>query len=214
MTAAVVLALVAALEPLGVLAFIAVLASKDARRNAPAFMVGWTFSAVLVSVATVLVAGSGHVSSASSVVASAGIVQIAAGLAALGLFAWRRSHASRVPATPKWVAGIEGMGVRGAGLLGAGLQGWPVIAAAVGAVLASVSGIGPRAAGIVVVIVVSQMSFLAAYLLARRAPVRTASILERIRQWVTRRQGPVIDVVLVAVAAYLVIHGVVSTLSG
>jgi len=214
MTAAVVLAVVAALEPLGVLAFIAVLASKDSRRNAPAFMVGWTCSAVLVALATVLVAGSGHVSQASSVVASAGIVQVVAGLAALGLLLWRRTHVSREPAAPKWLAGIDGMGLRGAALLGAGLQGWPVIAAAVGAVLTSVSGVGPRVAGIIVVIVVSQMSFLVAYVLACRAPARTATILERIRQWVTRRQGPVIDVVLVVAAAYLVVHGVIAVLSG
>ena len=58
------------------------------------------------------------------------------------------------------------------------------------------------------------MSFLVAYVLACRAPARTATILERIRQWVTRRQGPVIDVVLVVAAAYLVVHGVIAVLSG
>ena len=87
-------------------------------------------------------------------------------------------------------------------------------AAAVGAVLTSVSGVAARAAGIIVVIVVSESSFLVTYVLAGRAPARTAAILERVRQWVTRRQGPVVDILLLAVAAYLVVHGAVAALAG
>ncbi len=216
-------ALFAAIQPLGIVAFIAMLGSKGGRRNTLGFIIGWLLCAGVVAVVTVLVAGgtsrSGHVSSAIS---SAGILQIVLGLVALGYLVVRRRGRSRTPA----VVGTGPMGLTeapaepektvgpvGAAVIAAMLQGWPIVAAAVAAVLdATHSGVG-QTLGILVVIVVSASTYLVAHVLAGLHPERTAAWLAGLRRRIETHRDRVIDLALLGAGGWLVAHGVVVQLT-
>jgi MYXO-CTERM domain-containing protein len=215
-------ALFAAIQPLGIVAFIAMLGSRGGRRNTLGFIIGWLLCAGLVAVVTVLVAGgtsrSGHV---SATISSAGLLQIALGLVALGFLVVRRRRRAGVAAT---VGGAEplddlpaeaerAVGPVGAALIAAMLQGWPIVAAAVAAVLdATDSGAG-QTLGILLVIVVSASTYLVAHVLAGLYPERTAAWLAGLRRRIETHRDRVIDLVLLGAGAWLIGHGLVVQLT-
>jgi len=215
MIQALALALLAAVEPLSLIGFIAVLGSRGGRRNTRAFIIGWLLCASAIALVTVLIAGGGHAAHASEAVASAAMVQLAAGLGVLGLFVLRRRRrrTPRAHEAPRWLAKVDDLRPAGAATTGALVQGWPIVAAAVGAVLRSVNSAAGRAAGIAAVIIVCTSTFLTAHVLAGRAPERTAARLAALRAWIEAHQERVVDLLLLAVSAYLVVHGVLAVLS-
>ena len=75
-------ALLAAVEPLGIIAYIAMLGSQGGRRNTRGFIIGWMLCAALVS--TITVQFEGHAQGGgSSFISSAGWLQVALGVALL-----------------------------------------------------------------------------------------------------------------------------------
>ena len=216
-------ALFAAIQPLGIIAFIAMLGSRGGRRNTLGFIIGWLLCAGVVAVLTVLVAGgssrSGHV---SATISSAGLLQIALGLVALGFLVVRRRRRSGVVATAPaggepvddvLAEGEKVVGPVGAALIAAMLQGWPIVAAAVAAVLdATDSGLG-RTLGILLVIVVSASTYLVAHVLAGLYPERTAAWLAGLRRRIETHRDRVIDLILLGAGAWLVGHGLVVQLT-
>jgi hypothetical protein len=211
---ALALAVLAAIEPLGIIAFIAVLASRGGRRNTRGFVVGWMLCACVVALVTVLIAGGdGRVDRGSTSVGSAGWLQIALGIVAAGYLVARRR---RVPVSP----GASGTGEKednlgpvGAALIAAALQGWPVVAAAVAAVLKSTDDTTGRLLGTAAVIVVASSTYMAAHVLAGRRPERTAAWLARLRSWIEAHRDRAIDLLLLAAACYLIVHGVLAQIA-
>jgi hypothetical protein len=98
-------------------------------------------------------------------------------------------------------------------LIAAMVQGWPVVAAAVAAVLKATDSQTGRVIGILVVIVVSTSTYLAAQILSGLRPERTAAWLDAVRRWIDSHRDRVIDVVLLGAGLWLVVHGVVVQLA-
>jgi len=119
-------ALLAAIEPLGVVAFIAILV-RGGRRNTWGFIVGWMLCACVVAALTVLLAGGAQQHDSSSAISTAGLLQIALGIAALALLAVRRARKSRLdpdaPEKPEIPESDNTVGPAGAALIAAMVQG-------------------------------------------------------------------------------------------
>lgn len=207
MLAALGWALFAAVQPLGIIAYIAMLGSPGGRRNTRGFIVGWMLCAALVVAITVQFEGSSQgSSSSSSVISSAGLLQIALGVVLLALLFVRRRR-GRTERAAKEAKDQGVVGPVGAAVIAAMLQGWPIVAAAAAAaVKATDPGVG-RVLALLVVIVVSTVTYLVAYVLAGLYPERTAAFLERLRHWIETHRDTVIDLILVAAGVWLVVHG-------
>lgn len=216
MLSAVGFALLAAIEPLGVVAFIAILV-RGGRRNTWGFIVGWMLCACVVAALTVLLAGGAQQHDSSSAISTAGLLQIALGIAALALLAVRRARTSRLdpdaPEKPEIPESDKTVGPAGAALIAAMVQGWPVVGAAVAAVLKATDSGPGRLLGIALVVVVSSSTYLAAQILSGLRPERTAAWLEAVRRGIETHRDRVIDVLLLGAGLWLVVHGVVVQLA-
>lgn len=216
MLSAVGFALLAAIEPLGVVAFIAILV-RGGRRNTWGFIVGWMLCACVVAALTVFLAGGAQQHDSSSAISTAGLLQIALGIAALALLAVRRARKSRLdpdaPEKPEIPESDNTVGPAGAALIAAMVQGWPVVGAAVAAVLKATDSGPGRLLGIALVVVVSSSTYLAAQILSGLRPERTAAWLEAIRRGIETHRDRVIDVLLLGAGLWLVVHGVVVQLA-
>ncbi len=212
MLSAVGFALVAAIEPLGIIAYIAILV-RGGRRNTWGFIVGWLLCATVVAILTVVLAGGSRQHDSSSTISSAGLLQIALGVAALVLLALRRARKSRLdpdaPEVPEIPDTEKTVGPVGAAVIAAMVQGWPVVAAAVAAVLKSTDSGPGRTLGIALVIVLSASTYLTAQILSGLQPERTAAWLDAIRRGIETHRDRVIDLILLGAGVWLVVHGLV-----
>ena len=214
MVSALALALLAAVEPLGIIAFIAILGSRGGRRNTRGFIIGWVLSACVVAALTTLAHGSDLSVDSSTVVGSTGLLQVALGLVALGYLVHRRRRETLVgEQADQEVPQEDRLGPVGAALIGAGVQGWPVVAAAVAAVLSSTSSTGGRLLGVAAVVLVCTSTYLTAHVLSGRQPERTAERLHAIKAWIESHRERVIQGLLLVAGVWLVGHGVVAWLA-
>ena len=214
MISALGLALLAAIEPLGVIAFIAVLGSRGGRRNTRGFIVGWVLCACVVALVTVLVSGRSRAGDVSTAISSAGLLQVALGVTALAYLVLRhRRDPARLERSDDAVLKEDNLGPLGAAMIAAALQGWPVVAGAVAAVLDSTNGTTGRLLGIAAVVVVSVSTFLVAHVLAGREPERTAAWLGALRKWIEAHRNRVVDILLLGGGGYLIVHGVLAQLA-
>ena len=196
MDSALGLALLAAIEPLGVIAFITVLGSRGGRRNTRGFIVGWVLCACVVALVTVLASGGSREGHVSTAISSAGLLQVALGVTALVyLFLRHRRDPAALARSDEAVVKEDNLGPVGAAMVAAGLQGWPVVAGAVGAV------------------VVSASTFVVAHVLAGREPERTAAWLGALRERIEAHRDRVIDILLLGAGGYLVVHGVLAQIA-
>jgi drug/metabolite transporter (DMT)-like permease len=209
-------ALVVAIEPLGLIAYIAIL-TRGGRRNTWGFIVGWMLCACVVAVITVAFAGGSHQHDSTQAISSAGLLQIALGVAALVLLILRRARRGRLapgePEIPEIPEPEKTVGPVGAAVIAALVQGWPLVAAAVAAVLEATDSAPGRLLGIAVVIVVSTSTYLTAQILSGLYPERTAAWLDALRHRIERNRDRVIDWLLLGVGVWLVLHGVVVQLA-
>ena len=216
MLSAVGFALLVAIEPLGVIAYIAIL-SRGGRRNTWGFIVGWMLCACVVAVVTVVLSGGSHQHDSSQSISSAGLLQIALGVAALVVLVLRRARRGRLdpgaPEKPEVPEPEKTLGPVGAAVIAAMLQGWPLVAAAVAAVLEATDAGAGRLLGIALVIVVSTSTYLAAQVLSGLYPERTAAWLDTLRHRIEKHRDRVIDWLLLGIGVWLVLHGVVVQLA-
>ncbi len=210
---AVVLALVAPLEPVPMIGFIVVLGSRRGRANGRGFIAGWVASALAVAAVAVVLAG--HLPSRDSPtpVRWVAAAEVVVGFALLGLWHHRRRAvtAERVP--PRWLAKIDHLGPFGAAAVGAFIQPWPLVAASAAAVLRATPSATGRAAGLVTVVVASASPFAAVLLFASRHPDQADRRLRVLRAWIDAHQRGAVNTVLLIIGLWLVGHGAVAVLA-
>jgi threonine/homoserine/homoserine lactone efflux protein len=98
-----------ALSPVPIIAVILMLATPQARRNGPAFAIGWLLGLTAVSVIVLMVAG-GADEPDSGASTTVDVVQLAIGLLflAMALKQWRaRPRAGETQAMPAWMSSID-----------------------------------------------------------------------------------------------------------
>lgn len=208
-------ALFAAVQPVGIVAYIVIL-TRGGRRDGWGFVVGWVLCALVVMVLTITVAGDVQQSS-NSTVAVAGWVQIVMGLLALGVLAIRRIRGPRkapaAPAEPEVSTSEKNAGLIGSAVIAALTQGWPIVAAAVAAVLSATSAGASQVVGMAVVIVVCSSTYLAAQIFSSLYPEATDARLQTLRRRIETNRETVIDVVLGGVGIWLIANGIIAQLA-
>ncbi len=218
MITAIAWALFAAVQPVGIVAYIVIL-TRGGRRDGWGFVVGWVLCALVVMVLTITVAGDVQQSS-NSTVAVAGWVQIAMGLLALAVLAVRRIRGPRnasetpdKPEEPEVSTTEKNAGLVGSAVIAALTQGWPIVAAAVAAVLSATSAGASQVLGMAVVIVVCSSTYLAAQIFSSLYPEATDARLQTLRRRIETNRQTVIDVVLGGVGVWLLANGIIAQLA-
>ena len=219
MIGALLLALLAPLEPLPLIAFIVVLSSRHGRSGALGFTGGWIVSAVIIAVAVWATAGSAPASEGSTPIAWVGALQVALGLG-LVVLGVRRRNSGRADGPldgptdgptertqPRWMTGVDNLGLVGAAVLGLLIQPWGVVAAADVAVLRTYDASPARFAGIVAVTVTCTAPYAIASLLAFLRPEQTTRRLAAVRPWFESHQRSMLSALIWFVAAWLILHG-------
>ncbi len=212
MISALAWALFAAVQPVGVLAYIVIL-TRGGRKDGWGFVVGWVLSALVVMVLTVTVSADVQRSSIPPV-AAAGWIQVVLGAVALAVLAVRRLRGLRAaPAVTeerRSPASQKNAGPAGAAVVAALTQGWPIVAAAVAAVLGATSAGAERVLGLAVVIVACASTYLAAQLFSGRYPEATDARLQTLRRRIETNRETVIDVALGGIGVWLLANGVIA----
>jgi len=214
-------ALVAAIQPVGIIAYTLIL-TRGGRRTAWGFVVGWLLSAVIVTLLTIAVERGVAQQSSSSSVSTTGWLQVGAGVLTLAFLLFRRvRRRSAAPAAAEAPASQEpvdtdserNVGPVGAAVIGALTQGWPIVAAAVAAVLGATSAGAARVLGILLVILICTSTYLTAQIFASLNPERTQEWLQSLRRRLEENREITIDAVLLVAGVWFLLTGIVALAS-
>lgn len=218
-------AIFAAVQPLGITAYVVVL-TRGGRRDAWGFVIGWVLCAAVVIGLTVGLDQSVQAQQGSTTVAATAWAEVVLGLAALLLLVVRRVRRRRTAASV--VAPVPGAadaapaeesperraaGPVGAAVLAALLQGWPIVAAAAAAVLGATSPGAGRVLGLVLVLLVTSSTYVTAQVVSGIRPERTEEWLQSLRRRLEENRDTIVDVVLLVIGAWLLVQGAVALLA-
>lgn len=215
MLSAIAWALFAAVQPVGILAYIVIL-TRGGRRDGWGFVVGWVLCALVVMALTVTVSGDLQQTTVPTVPA-AGWLQIGLGVLALTALAVRRLRGRRVAPTtvvdPATAPAGSNAGPLGAAVVAALTQGWPIVAAAVAAAVGATSAGAGRVLALGLVVVVSSSTYLVAQVFAGLYPESTDARLQALRRRIETNRERVIDVALAGLGVWLIANGVIAQLA-
>jgi Sap-like sulfolipid-1-addressing protein len=208
-------ALFAAVQPVGILAYIVIL-TRGGRRDGWGFVVGWVLCALVVMGLTLAVSGDAQ-HATSPTVAAAGWVQVGLGALALIALAVRRLRGPRAapPAVeePVTTTADSHTGPFGAAVVAALTQGWPIVAAAVAAAVGATSAGAGRVLALAVVILVCSSTYLAAQVFAGFYPEATEVRLRTLRRRIEADRQRVIDLALAGIGVWLLANGILAQLA-
>jgi Sap, sulfolipid-1-addressing protein len=201
------------LEPLPIMAFILVLASRRGPRKGLAFIIGWMACLVLVIVITLLVTAGRppRPSTAPSLAISAAKAALGVLLVGLALYRYRHPRPSTGP--PRWAAGLDRLSLFMCAALGAFLQPWVLV----GAAASAVAGIGTSSwvsilllAGFCLLATATQIGMELAVVLA---PTNSARQLERLRHALDVHRDRALVVIAAVVGLWLLGNGLSAMVS-
>jgi hypothetical protein len=208
-----VLGVLASLSPSTLVVFILLLATRRARVNAAAFLIGWSISLTFVFAASYMIGGNYSVrrSSGRAVVDVVEIL-LGLGLVALGAREWRRRDEPRAPSgvTADLEGRLKELRPVEAMVLGVLEQPWTLTAAAAVIVVNHHSALVLAVIAFALFTVASTATVGATYLYFARRPGQAAAHLDELRARVVAAGPALFAVVSVAVGAYLVIDGTVA----
>lgn len=201
-----VLGLTIALEPLPVIAFIAVLSSAKAVRNGAAFILGWVVCLVAVIALAVAVGGGKPLKPSSAPSTAASVVTLVLGLALLGYGIYRRARPStKAPSEPGWMKKLDTMSAPSAAVLGVLLQPWALVAAGGLTILHEDLSQTTSVLLVVAFVLLSTSVLLTMQGLMMKDPEATKDRLDRLKAWIERHREPVIVVLSIVAGAYLAV---------
>jgi hypothetical protein len=201
------IAIVIALEPIPLTAFILVLASKRGVLKGAAFLFGWLLSLAAVIALTVLVTGNNppKPSTAPSVAAIVVKLVIGVALVAIGLRQRARMGRPKKPKKPpKWQQGIDNMSLWFAVALGPLTQPWGLVGAGVATIVAAKLSSWESYVALFAFCVLSTSTYLAMEIYATLRPDNTQAFLTRTRVWIETHTDVVIVFLSLGLGFWLV----------
>lgn len=197
------LGLAVTLEPLPIMAFILVLASRRGPQKGLAFIVGWMACLVLVITITLLVTAGRPPRPSTSPAIGISAAKVAIGVFLVGFALYRHRHARPAPGPPKWAARLDRLSLFTCASLGALLQPWMLVGAAASVVT------GIDASSWVSLLILAGFCLLAtATLLGMEiavvlSPAASGRQLERLRHSLEVHRDGAIDVIAAVVGLWL-----------
>ncbi len=181
------IALVIALEPIPLTAFILVLSAKGGVRKGAAFIFGWLLSLAIVVTVTVLATGNKppKPSTAPSLAALAVKILIGVALILIAMRQRRRMSQPKKPKKPpKWQTGLDDMSPWFAIALGPLTQPWGLVAAGVATIVQAKLSSWESYIGLFLFCVVATSSYLVMEIYAGFRPEPAKAFLARLRSWI------------------------------
>jgi hypothetical protein len=129
-----ILGLAVTLEPLPIMAFILVLASRRGPQKGLAFIVGWMACLVLVIAITLLITAGRPPRPSTSPTIGISAAKVAIGVLLVGFALYRHRHPRPAVGPPRWAARLDRLSLFMCASLGAFLQPWVLVGAAAGEV--------------------------------------------------------------------------------
>ncbi len=202
-----------ALSPVPIIATVVMLGAPRARRQGPAFALGWMAGLAAVSVLVVVIAGAGDAAAEPSTVLSWAKVVIGALFAAMAAKQWRsRPRPGVEPEPPRWMAAIDTLSTGRSTLLGSALSGLNpknlALTLAAAATIAQ-AGLSDRsaAAAIAVFVVVGSLTVAGPVVLFLVAPGKAAAPLRSVKDFMSAHNAAIMTVVLLLLGAKLLGDG-------
>jgi hypothetical protein len=203
----IIIAIAIALDPLPLVPFILLLASKRGVRKGAAFLFGWFLSLAVITAGTIFLSGSEPPAHGSPPAWVSVVIKLVIGLVLLYIGLRKRRAMAGPPkpkATPKWQAGIDDMSLWFAMALAPITQPWGLIAAGVAAVMA----LGAASAGSIVLLIVFVLLATSSYLVleigAAFRPERAQAVSTSIRTWIEAHTDQAIVLGSIGIGLFLV----------
>ena len=181
------IALVIALEPIPLTAFILVLSAEGGVRKGAAFIFGWLLSLAIVVTVTVLATGNNppKPSTAPSLAALAVKMLIGVALILIAVRQRRRLNQPRKPKKPpKWQTGLDDMSPWFAIALGPLTQPWGLVAAGVATIVEAKLASWESYVALFLFCIVGTSTYLAMEIYAGFWPKPAKAFLVRLRTWI------------------------------
>lgn len=210
------IALVIAVEPIPLTAFILVLSSKGGVRKGAAFIFGWLLSLAIVVTVTVLATGNNppKPSTAPSLAALAVKMLIGVGLILIAMRHRRRMSQPKKPKKPpKWQTGLDEMSLWFAIALGPLTQPWGLVAAGVATIVQAKLASWESYIALFLFCIVATSSYLAMEIYAGIRPELAKAFLDRLRNWIDTHTDQAIIIVSLVLGFWLVGKSIYSIVS-
>jgi hypothetical protein len=202
-------AVATAVNPVPVMAVVALLGSKHPKRNAFTYLAVMALIMVVVAVIDVYLVK--NVSRSQS--DGSGGFQLLVGLIFLGVFVmtWRQ-HPSPdgSPVEPKWMRTVDRISFFGAATLGVALVNYGLLSAAMSGIIKSGASRSEATTALVVYIVIALSTVIAPIVLYLVAPVRSRSVLDRLRAWLLRHSRVILMCVFGIMGGLFTAQGMVA----
>ncbi len=201
------------LEPLPIMAFILVLASRRGPWKGLAFLLGWMACLVLVIAITLAVTAGRPPRPSTSPSLGISAAKAAVGALLMGFALYRYRHPRPAAGPPRWAAGLDRLSLFMCAALGAFLQPWVLV----GAAASVVAGIDASSlvsvlilAGFCVLATATQIGMELAVVLA---PAASAHQLERLRHSLDIHRDRAAVVIAAVVGLWLLGNGLAAIVS-
>jgi threonine/homoserine/homoserine lactone efflux protein len=203
-----------ALSPLPIVAVILMLGTERARRNGPAFAVGWVAGLVIVSVIVLFVAGDAD-DPDSTTSTSINWLEVGLGVLflAMAVRGWRSrpKHGEEIE-MPKWLATVDaftpakslGLGV---GLSAVNPKNLALTAAACASIAQTGLSGGESAAAVAVFVVIASVTVVGPVVFYLLATDRAAGPLASLKEFMSRHNAAITMVILLVLGAKLLGQG-------
>ena len=210
-----------AVSPLPIIAVVIMLATPRASLNGPAFLGGWLAALAVAGTVLLIIGGSINASQAGQPAAWESWLDIALGvlLAGVGVREFRSRPRGDEPApVPRWMAKvdkIQPVAAFGLGALLAGVNPKNLLLIIGGAAAIAKTGIagGQQVIAYVVFAAVATIAVAAPVVIYIAMGKRSADLLARLKNWMSRENVVIISVLCVLIAAKLIGDGI-SALAG
>jgi threonine/homoserine/homoserine lactone efflux protein len=210
------IALVIALEPIPLTAFILVLSAKGGVRKGAAFIFGWLLSLAIVVTITVLATGNKppKPSTAPSLAALALKILIGVALIVIAMRQRRRMGQPKKPKKPpKWQTGLDDMSPWFAIALGPLTQPWGLVAAGVATIVEAKLAAWESYIALFLFCIVGTSTYLAMEIYAGFRPEPARAFLARLRTWIDTHTDQAIIVISLVLGFWLVGKSIYSIVS-
>jgi hypothetical protein len=201
-----------ALSPMPIIAVILLLTTPGARRNGPAFVVGWLAGLTVIGVVVLAVFGPGAHGRPGHPATWVSWLQLALGMLLLYVSARQfrgRPAAGTEPAMPGWMRSVErfdALRSLGVGAFLSGLNVKNLLLAVAAAAAIAKTGIpgGQQAAAYAVFAVISTVTVAAPVVLYLTMGERSERLLARLKSWMSRNNAVIMSVLCLVIGAKLI----------
>jgi threonine/homoserine/homoserine lactone efflux protein len=210
------IAVVIALEPIPLTAFILVLSSKGGVPKGAAFIFGWLLSLAIVVSVTVLATGNNppKPNTAPSLAALAVKMLIGVGLILIAVRHRRRMNQPKKPKKPpKWQTGLDEMSLWFAIALGPLTQPWGLVAAGVATIVQAKLASWESYIALLLFCIVATSTFLVMEIYTGIRPERAKAFLSRLRSWIDSHTDQAIIIISLVLGFWLVGKSIYSIVS-